>query len=98
MSSSVEALWLDQAQGRARLRKLALIIISAFGLTLLALWFWLTQPILLQSRAAEPPPVDPSRLQIHVRKLSEQFFPRDSASVENLELVAAYIRGEFESA
>src|SRR5688572_22668055 len=41
---------------------------------------------------------DPSRLETHVRKLSEQFSPRDHSSIDNLNHAANYIRQQFEQA
>jgi hypothetical protein len=42
--------------------------------------------------------VEPGRLEAHVRMLSETLVPRDEEHPENLDRVAAYIRGEFERA
>jgi Zn-dependent M28 family amino/carboxypeptidase len=41
---------------------------------------------------------EPGRLEVHVRRLSETFFPRDAGHPENLDRVAAYIRQEFKQA
>jgi Zn-dependent M28 family amino/carboxypeptidase len=42
------------------------------------------------------PPVDQRRLEGHVRKLCEEFFPRDAFHPENLDRAAAYVRSQFE--
>jgi hypothetical protein len=41
--------------------------------------------------ACAPGPVDPERLEAHVRALSERFVPRDSTHPENLERAAVYL-------
>ncbi len=46
----------------------------------------------------KPPTVSPERLEVHVRALADDFVPRDYAHPDHLELVAAYIREEFERA
>jgi hypothetical protein len=51
-----------------------------------------------RSRARVSPPVDPARLEAHVRKLAETFVPRDEAHPENLDRAAGYIRGELQEA
>lgn len=43
-------------------------------------------------------PVDPRRLERHVRKLCQDFFPRDAFHPENLDRAAAYIRSQLEEA
>jgi Zn-dependent M28 family amino/carboxypeptidase len=40
--------------------------------------------------------VDPRRLERHVRKLCEEFFPRDAFHPENLDQAAAWIRSQLE--
>lgn len=66
-------------------------------LPVIAGWFIVAQP----SRARNQPSsavVDPVRLETHVRRLAEDFAPRDHAHPENLEKAAAYIEEEFRSA
>jgi Zn-dependent M28 family amino/carboxypeptidase len=60
--------------------------------------FWITQPLLFVSRGTEIGPVDPARLNFHVRMLSETLVPRDAGHPQNLDRVAVYIRKEFEKA
>ena len=76
------------------LLKISLLVV---GLTILLvlLWVWGTQPLFVEIERQRVPPVSPARLQIHVRTLSETFFPRDAAHPENLDRAAAYIREEF---
>jgi Zn-dependent M28 family amino/carboxypeptidase len=50
------------------------------------------------SSMPQKPSVDPSQLQAHVIKLSEELGPRDYKHPENLDRVAAYIKQEFISA
>ncbi len=57
--------------------------------------YWLLkQPFVVPVRS-NPPPVDTSRLQAHVRALSERFYPRSFDRPENLERVASYIGSAF---
>lgn len=98
MSSSVEALWQDQARGRKRIRKLVFIIVGVIVLFFLLLWFWLTQPLLTSGAKIDPPPVPAARLEGHVRALATDFTPRDYLHPENLDRAAAYIHHEFELA
>lgn len=43
-------------------------------------------------------PLDPRRLERHVRKLCQEFFPRDAFHPENLDRAAAYIHSRLEEA
>lgn len=72
-----------------------LLTLLIFALLLLALWFWVTQPLLSSATPNQERTVDPFRLQAHVRKLSIELAPRDESHVENLDRVAAYIKDEF---
>jgi hypothetical protein len=49
-------------------------------------------------RLTEVSPVDPERLERHVRKLCQEFFPRDAFHPEVLDRAAAYIRSQLEEA
>ena len=64
------------------------------GLLLVA-WAWVTQPLLFTAAGSSAVLVEPGRLEAHVRRLSEAFFPRDAGHPENLDRVAASIRQEF---
>jgi len=93
--ASLEAQWQSQTERRQRIVKFMLVILGISLLLLVGLWFWITQP---EFTAASPDPlrtVDPSRLQVHVHKLSVELSPRDESHIENLDRVAAYIKDEF---
>lgn len=76
------------------------ILVLPLGLLLLllAVWFWVTQPVLLAEPAQSTPSVAPARLETHVRMLSETLAPRDERHPENLARVASYIHQEFAQA
>lgn len=75
-----------------------LIIVVVILVTLMGLVFHLTQPVIPAGRNTPGVPIDPNRLEAHVRTLSERLGPRDEAHPENLERVAAYIRNEMQQA
>ncbi len=83
-------------------RKVRMVLIVVFtGVTLLlaAVWLCVTQPSLPTARRPQSlPKVDPTRLEAHVRMLSETFFPRSEAYPEILDQVAGYIRGQLQEA
>jgi Zn-dependent M28 family amino/carboxypeptidase len=54
--------------------------------------------LMIHTYAAASLPVDPRRLEAHVRMLSETLAPRDAGHPENLDRVAAHIHGAFEQA
>ena len=83
---------------RRLLPRVMLLTVLILVLSLLALWFWVTQPLFISSSAVSLPPADPARLEAHVRALSQGFFPRHEARPDNLERAAQYIRAEFERA
>jgi hypothetical protein len=93
--SSVEAQWQSQAERRRRIIKFMLLVLLVFLLLLIAVWFWITQPLLSRARPNAERMVDPSRLEAHVRKLSIELTPRDAGHTENLDRAAAYIKDEF---
>ena len=95
---SVEAQWQSQKESHRRIIRFMLLVVAGFILLVLALWFWLTQPLFLSSRPATVRAVDPARLESHVRKLSLELSPRDESHIENLDRVAAYIKSELQSA
>ena len=66
-----------------------------FILSLIGLWFWVTQPLLSRATPSSKRMVDPARLEAHVRKLSVELGPRDESHIENLDRVAAYIKSEL---
>ena len=78
---------------------MGLLIGIAVLILLVAVWFVVTQPVFSVRAQNEPSPAfEASRLERHVRMLSEDFIPRDLRHPENLDRAAAYIRTEFERA
>jgi len=72
---------------------------AAFAVIAAAAIFYVTQPV----PGARPgtvavPPVEPGRLEGHVRMLSETLVPRDHAHPENLDRVAAYVSSQLSAA
>jgi Zn-dependent M28 family amino/carboxypeptidase len=80
---------------RRRIIRIMLLAVLVLLLLIVALWFWVTQPLLSRATPNAVRTVDPSRLQSHVRKLSVELAPRDESHIENLDRVAAYIKNEF---
>lgn len=72
----------------------ALTVIVVGMLTLFAL---VSQPW-VTAVPSTPPPVDPARLEAHVRKLSVDFYPRSFEHPAKLERTAAYIAAHFQEA
>jgi len=75
-----------------------LYVLAAAILLIVALCFYVTQPLVRIANVPSTVSADPARLETHVRALSESFVPRDEAHPENLDSCAAYIRREFERA
>ena len=78
--------------------KLMLYILAVTFILILALCFYITQPIWGVRRSDSAARVDPRSLETHVRTLSESLGPRDASHPENLERVAAYVRQKFAEA
>jgi Zn-dependent M28 family amino/carboxypeptidase len=93
--SAIEAQWQSQADRRRRIIKFMLLVIVIILLLLVAVWFWVTQPLLSRATPNSQRTVDPSRLEAHVRKLSIELSPRDASHTDNLDQVAAYIKNEL---
>lgn len=72
-----------------------LLVVVIILLLLIAVWFWVTQPLLSRATPKTERTVDPARLEAHVRKLSIELTPRDAFNTDNLDQAAAYIRNEF---
>jgi Zn-dependent M28 family amino/carboxypeptidase len=72
-----------------------LLVVVILLMLLIAVWFWVTQPLLSRATPNSERSVDPSRLEAHVRKLSIELTPRDAEHTENLDRAAAYIKDEF---
>ena len=73
-----------------------LFVLLSLGLIGFASWFWMTQPLLTSPSPLSIRTVDPVALKQHVVKLSQELGPRDEFHIENLDRVAAYIKGEFQ--
>lgn len=65
-------------------------------IVLLSIWVVCSQPIFFNfSRPKGVLKASPETLKAHVKKISEEFFPRDYESIENLNLVASYLEKQF---
>jgi hypothetical protein len=78
--------------------KTMLYVLAAAVLLIVALCVYMTQPLIGGANIPPPISVDTTRLETHVRALSQSFVPRDESHPENLDRCAAYIRREFERA
>jgi Peptidase family M28/Bacterial PH domain len=78
--------------------KTMLYVLAAAVLLIVALCLYVTQPLIGGANIPSPSSVDPTKLETHVRTLSQSFVPRDESHPENLDRCAAYIRQEFERA
>lgn len=74
------------------------LIPALMGLGTLAVWGIVTQPVLVRSPKQVVMRVDPGRLEVHVRMLSDTLVPRDEGHPGNLGRAAGYIRGQFQAA
>jgi hypothetical protein len=83
--------------GKSRLKTM-LHVLSVAVLLIGALCLYVTQPLIWGANISAPISVDPTKLESHVRTLSQSFVPRDGSHPENLDSCAAYIRREFERA
>lgn len=97
MSVSYEAGRRQRDLSRKFFIKIVLYLLVLTFLLLALLYIYVTQPV-LGGKSERANPVDPSRLEAHVRMLSESLSPRSEAHPENLDRAAAYIREEFTSA
>jgi hypothetical protein len=96
MVISNEELWRTQTEGRLRIKKSMFVASLGLFSTLVLGVAYVTQPLIPKSGNLSLGTVDPSWLRIHVRTLSEKLSPRDESHPQNLDLVAEYIRQEFE--
>ncbi|MBO0857377.1 MAG: M28 family peptidase [Chloracidobacterium sp.] len=83
--------------GKNRFRTMLHILATAI-LLIAALCLYVTQPLIGGANISAPISVDSTRLETHVRALSQSFVPRDGSHPENLDSCAAYIQQEFERA
>ena len=97
MAVSNEQLWKEERLSRSRLIKRIMYIVLVVLVLLIVFSIWLTQPLFIKPAvSSDKSRVDPSRLESHVKKLSEDFYPRNYLNLNNLNHAADYIRGEFE--
>ncbi len=90
---------LQKGAGRRKFPlKILLYVSAAAVLLIVALCLYVTQPLIGGANISAPISVDPTKLETHVRTLSQSFVPRDESHPENLDRCAAYIRREFELA
>jgi len=98
----LEAFERSESEGASRRRQLLTVILwilAAFVCVLALLSAYLTQPLIGSVAHVDRGfPVDPRRLETHVRTLTQDFGPRDVAHPQNLDRCAEYIRSEFERA
>ncbi len=95
MDTSYERRERQHSIKRKFLFKLMLYIMAGAVILVIALCFYVTQPIRGGRTVERAARVDPRRLESHVRMLSENLTPRDAFHSENLDRVALYIRQEF---
>ncbi len=75
------------------------IVFLLLAVVLVGTWILLTRPALKPGHVEEAAAkADPARLMGHVEKISESFFPRSYARVENLNGVADYLASRFKAA
>ncbi len=98
MTTSNELHWQSQKVRRKQIGRFMLLALLTLLIVLVALCFWLTQPLLYRSKSQPTVRVDSSRLKAHVAKISGELSPRNESNVENLNRVASFIRAEFEKA
>lgn len=86
--------WISPTAGaRIQLIRVAVVVVAA----LISSFFVTTQPCWVEFEGSEAE-VSPDALEAHVRKLSEDFHPRNYQRVWNLDQCAAYISAEFKAA
>jgi hypothetical protein len=89
---------MKQVSPREKIIKLMLYVIAGVLVLIVALCFYVTQPLGGGGRPSTSASVDAARLAAHVRMLAETLLPRDASHPENLDRVAAYLREEFTQA
>jgi hypothetical protein len=78
--------------------KTMLYVLAGAVLLIVALCLYMTQPLIGGANIPGPLSVDTTKLETHVRTLSQSLVPRDESHPENLDSCVAYIRQEFERA
>jgi hypothetical protein len=95
MSTSIETQWQSQRERRRRLVRITLILCLIIATCGVVACFLITQPLLSRPQPKQTVVVDPARLEIVVRELSQQFTPRDQTNPRNLDRAAAYIHDQL---
>ena len=97
MSVSNEALWDEQRTSRNKLWKRAVVIFSILIFSLFLLLLWIAQPLAFTANIkSSQVKIDPNKLEMHVRMLSDELYPRNYVDLDNLNKAAEYIKGEFQ--
>jgi hypothetical protein len=82
-------------------RRLGLSLLLSFLVVtgvLVVAWALVTQPLLPRALKGTTVNIDPARLEVHVRMLSDTLVPRDESHPHMLDRAAAYIHRELEQA
>jgi Zn-dependent M28 family amino/carboxypeptidase len=74
-----------------------MIVVLVLAVLLLAIYWLVAQP-LVTPITSKAPPVDISRLQAHVRVLSQELYPRSYDQHTKLDAAAAYVRSQLTGA
>jgi hypothetical protein len=99
VTAANQQLWAEERTSRVRIFKRVLILLAIFLSLLGLLCIWLTQPILGRRESPKGlPEASAERLREHVTRITEDFYPRNSRNLQNLNGAADYIRREFEKA
>lgn len=87
-----------EEKGRRKRLKMAFLAVLSFAVFLsLLIVCWVAQPIFFVAFDNQQL-VDSERLKLHVKTLSETYFPRNAPNIENLDKTANYIKEEFQKA
>jgi Peptidase family M28 len=96
MNDSIQEFWQNEKRTRRKIvMRVLLIALIALFLFLISA-FWITQPLFSTSQSSSNISVNPYKLQTHVEKISNEFYPRNCNSIVNLNKTADYIKTEFE--
>ena len=84
--------------GMRGLTKIAtlLVTLAVIGVVVAACIAAIVQPF-VRPTPSMPPPVDPERLETHVRRLSVDFHPRRYDRLDNIGRTVQYITGEMKA-
>lgn len=77
------------------LKLIVIILLLIVFLVMASTWFIVTQPLLFQENIETNVVVNQTKLENHVKILSEKYIPRNYTHPNNLDSVAAYIKNEF---